>query len=107
MGEPPEVLDDWPFDQPPNRAVITLRQIVDGSRPVLHVTHDSDDHGWQFLGLEGVREEDASVVCFSEIVQIDPSLRQLADMPPGWHAWRRVVGAHWIRAPHNSGPIAP
>jgi len=42
-------MDDWPFDQLPNCAVITLRRIVFGSAPILHVTHDRDDHGWQFL----------------------------------------------------------
>ena len=45
-------MDDWPFDQRPDCAVISLREIVFESAPILHVTHDSDDHGWQFLGLE-------------------------------------------------------
>lgn len=40
---------DWPFDQPPNCAVITQRQIVDGSQPILRVSHDEEDDGWQFL----------------------------------------------------------
>lgn len=53
--------DTWPFDQPPDCAVISLRQIVDGTQPILHVTHDSDDHGWQFNGLDEVKEEDAAV----------------------------------------------
>jgi len=92
-------MSDWPFDQPPHCAVITLRQIVDGSQPVLHVTHDLGDHGWQFLGREDARVEDASVVCLSKIVRIDPSLMQIADLPPGWHAWRQDASAEWIRGP--------
>ena len=32
--------NDWPFDQPPNCAVITLRDIAENRAPVLHVTHD-------------------------------------------------------------------
>jgi hypothetical protein len=93
-------MDDWPFDQPPNCAVITLRPIVFESAPILRVTHDSDDHGWQFLGLEDARVEDASVVCLSEILRLDPSIRELADLPPGWHAWRRAVGVPWTREPN-------
>jgi hypothetical protein len=37
----------WPFDQPPNCAVLTLRSIVFGGAPILYVSHDADDHGWQ------------------------------------------------------------
>lgn len=89
--------DEWAFDQPPDCAVITLRQIADGSRPILHVSHDSDDHGWQFLTLDDAREEDAAVACLKNIVDLDASLLELADMPPGWHAWRSAPGEPWRR----------
>jgi hypothetical protein len=79
---------------------ITLRKIAKGQKPILHVTHDSDDHGWQFLGLEDAREEDASVVCLQEIVRLDSSVLQLADLPPGWHAWRRSIEDPWLREPN-------
>jgi hypothetical protein len=81
-------MDDWPFDQPQNCAVITLRQITQEAAPILHVSHNSDDHGWQFLGWEEARVEDGVVVCFAHILDMDPSIRELADLPPGWHAWR-------------------
>jgi hypothetical protein len=89
---------NWPFDQPPNCAVISLRHIIRRKQPILHVTHDLDDHGWQFLGLDDARMEDAVVVCFAEIVELDPTLRELADMPPGWHAWRPTQNHPWRRA---------
>jgi hypothetical protein len=90
-------MKQWPFDQPPNCAVITLRQIIEGGAPILHVTHDSDDHGWQFLTLADAKEEDALIVCFSHVVERDPTLLQLADLPPGWHAWRKSAESEWIR----------
>ena len=95
-----EKWDDWPFDQPRNCAVITLRQILDGSEPVLHVSHDLDDHGWQFLGLGDAEIEDAAVVSFQLIVDRDGSVRELADLPPGWHAWRGSALEPWMRAPN-------
>lgn len=91
--------DDWPFDQPRNCAVITLRQIADGSEPILRVTHDKDDHGWQFLGRGGAREEDASVVALSGIVALDASVLGVADIPPGWRAWRTSPEDNWMREP--------
>ena len=88
----------WPFDQPPNAAAISLRQIVDGAAPVLLVTHDEDDHGWQFLDNSAEpKVEDAVVVCMSHVVDSDPTLFEVSDLPPGWRAWREYVGAKWLR----------
>ena len=90
---------DWPFDQPPDCAVITLRSIVFGGAPILHVTHDKDDHGWQFLGLEDADVGEAAVVGLDEIVKGDPSVLEVADSPPGWHAWRTSTASPWQREP--------
>jgi hypothetical protein len=32
----------------------------------------------------------------------DPSVLELADLPPGWHAWRRSRDAPWQRAPQTA-----
>jgi hypothetical protein len=68
--------------------------------PILHVTHDEHDHGWQFLGMEDAQENDACVVGLQEIVSRDPSVLELADLPPGWHAWRSSSASPWQRAPN-------
>jgi hypothetical protein len=83
------MIDDWPFDQPRNCAVISLRQIVFGNAPILHVVHDEDDHGWQFLNLDDACEEGASVVSLEDIVKLDPTVLAVAHIPPGWRAWRK------------------
>jgi hypothetical protein len=88
--------DSWPFDQPRNCAVFTTRQVLEGAEPILHVTHDSDGHGWQFLG-RAVREEDAKIIALQEAVELDPSVLQLADLRPGWHAWRDSIDSPWQR----------
>ena len=90
----------WKFDQPPNCAVFTLRSIVKGGAPVLHVTHDAEDHGWQFLGGDTPSETDAMIVGLAEMLDIDPTLETLADLPVSWHAWREHVGDTWTREPH-------
>jgi hypothetical protein len=94
----------WPFDQAPNCAVITLRSIVFGGRPILHVTHDEDDHGWQFLSAGDADEQDAAVVALSEIVELDSSVLEIADMPPGWHAWRASRSSPWERSRRSKTP---
>jgi hypothetical protein len=59
----------------------TTRQVIEGAEPILHVTHDFDDHGWQFLGGDA-REEDAKIIALHEAVELDPSVLQLADLLP-------------------------
>ena len=78
----------WPFSQQKNSAVFSIRSIVKDGAPILHVSHDADDD-WQFLGIETPRLEDAMVICFHDIVDRDPSLRQLANLPLWWHARRK------------------
>lgn len=86
---------DWPFDQPPNCACITLKQIVDQKAPILLVTHDFEDDGWQFLSLEDVTLEDAVVVSMQYMVQLDASVLEVAHIPPGWRAWRQSKTSKW------------
>jgi hypothetical protein len=87
----------WPFDDPENVAVISLRSIVFDGKPILHVTHDEDDGSWQFLGKEDARIEDSAVVALKEIVEMDSSIIELHDLPLGWHAWRENPKAVWRR----------
>ena len=94
---------EWPFDQPRDCAVITLRSIVFDGGPILHVTHDEEDDGWQFLGAEDADADEAAVVGLGEIVKLDPSVVEVADLPPGWHAWRPNRSAPWRRAPKGAG----
>ena len=99
MGRDAPVPDDWPFDQPPNAAAITVRAVLEGD-PILHVSHDEDDHGWQFLdGREAVVEE-GRLISMVEALALDPTLREIADLPPGWIARRESTSAAWVREPH-------
>lgn len=86
--------DLWPFDQPPNCAVITLRRIVDGG-PILFVSHDKDDDGWQFLDGESAEMDEALVVSLKSMLDRDPTLRDLADLPVGWIARRQSRSDPW------------
>ena len=92
--------DTWPFDQPRNCATLTVRQVLDGSEPILLVSHDEDDHGWQFIGISDASLADAKLVCLEEIVHHDPAVLEVADLPPGWLASRDRVGGAWTRREH-------
>ena len=90
--------EQWPFADPKNVAVITLKAIAKGGSPILHVAHDAEDGAWQFLDGSTVSEENASVISLEEITRIDPSVMELADLPLGWYAYRLTANEPWRRA---------
>src|SRR4051812_30842651 len=77
---------DWPFTDPENLAVFTLKRIVRGGSPILRVTHDADDGGRQFLDSGDVAIEEESFVSLREMTRLDPSVLELANLPLGWVA---------------------
>ena len=92
-------MTDWPFEDPPNTAAITTRPVMDDGAPILLVTHDLEDGGWQFLCGTTNDSAEARVVGLGRVCTWDPTLLELADLPEGWRAWRKHVSAPWRRAP--------
>jgi hypothetical protein len=90
--------EGWLFEDPPNVAVLSLKQIVFEGQPILHVTHDSDDGSWQFLGAETPNERNAVIISLEEIVRHDSSIKELSDLPLGWEAWRDSKYSDWKRS---------
>jgi len=90
---------DWPFDDPPNVAVLTTKRIMREDYPILLVVHEDEDEGgeWQFLDGLDLTEADGSVVGLRTIVSRDATVLELADLPFGWYAERTNVNAGWVR----------
>lgn len=89
---------EWPFDDPPNVATITVRQIVEGGEPILLVTRDAEDGGWQFLTGGAFDVADGKVVSLRSMFERDPTIAELVDLQPGWQATRSRGGAAWHRS---------
>lgn len=87
----------WKFDQAPEVGAVTTRQVVDDAMPILLVIHYSDDCSWAFLCDTTDDEEDSRMVTMEEIVEMDPALKEVADLPPGWIAYRDFIGDEWDR----------
>ena len=90
----------WLFDQPPDAAAITTRQVLDGA-PVLSVVHYSDDNSWAFTCGGTSNEADGRVVSMSAILSMQPLLVTVAGLPPGWTATRRSEDDPWELAQSN------
>lgn len=88
-------MENWLFEDQPNVAVITTKNILNNSSDILQVWHDKDDGMWQFLDSTDIDEEDALIVSLKEIVELDNSILQLYSLPLGWVAFRNNRNSEW------------
>jgi len=85
------------FKEPENLAVLTCTHVVNEKSSILFVSHDEDDEGWQFLcGADHHNDKEALVVALDEIVNMDSSVIEVSDMPPGFCATRNKFTSKWI-----------
>ena len=89
---------DWPFADPPDTAIFTVGAVLSGAA-ILYVQHDEEDGAWQFLDGSDVSYTEARVVPLVEIVGLDPSVADVADLPLGWQATRDAPHQAWVRKP--------
>lgn len=90
-------MNSWPFDQPEDCAVFTTTHVIQDGRDIVYVFHDADDHGWQFHYAGEKETKDMMIVALVEIVRHDTTVTEVADLPPGWQAWRKRKGDVWQR----------
>ena len=96
-----KMMDKWVFIDPPETSVVTTKQVTNSEYPVLYVSHELDEDGetvWQFLCLVvPFSMEDAQLVRLDTIVNIDNTLREVADLPLGYAATRDFASGPWKR----------
>jgi hypothetical protein len=98
---PESSLYDWKFSNPPHTGVFTTKSIMNDEEPIVYVSHDTEDGAWQFHGPSESTRESISYVCFHHIVDKDPSINELHDLPTGWCAWRERLSDPWVREPKS------
>lgn len=98
--------DAWAFEDAQNVACFTVKSIMNGTEPILQVFHDEDDGAWQMLPASGADASEAMIVGLGQLVQLDQTLAQLADLPLGWVAWRGRKNSPWLRRPTSQLPVA-
>jgi hypothetical protein len=79
-------------------AAFICSHVFDQTRPVLMVLHEGGD--WQFLcGADHELGDGPRVVGIKHLLDRDPSLHELLDLPSDWEAERLEVGSPWKRKP--------
>ena len=88
----------WPFHEGRNRATFTTRPVTQDAHPILIVTRDLDGD-WQFLCGTTNRPKDGQIVSLGSMLDRDPTIAAVADLQPGWRAFRDHSAAAWRREP--------
>ena len=101
-ADPKSSLFDWKFPSSPHTRAFLSETVHQGKEPVTYVSHDAEDGVWQFLGDSMSDGGEPVLSCLHHPVDNDPSLRELADLPPGWSAQRAKPGEPWIRRKDGS-----
>ncbi len=89
----------WLFSDPPSTIAVTQRLVIERIEPVLFVLHDEDGY-WQFLANAKQEEHIHQVdqifeLSLNELVTLDSSLTQVANLQKGWKAWRTDSKSPW------------
>ncbi|WP_157963324.1 hypothetical protein [Algoriphagus litoralis] len=78
-------------------AVFTTKFVLQDKKLITYVTHDIEDGAWQFFSDDCFDDFEiiAKIVGLNEIMDIDPTLKELADMEPGHVATRKNIKDKW------------
>ena len=78
-----------------SEAVITTRFVLENNSTIVSVFKDTDGE-WQFFGNEEcISEQDARIISLNEILQIDPTIKELFEITSGSHAYRENKDDDW------------
>ena len=96
MSEHTHTFPNWPFTCPVNSAAFCTTLVVHEHLPVLRIAHDANGD-WQFLDATTDDPGAPVLLCMGCVLERDPSLAQVCDLPLGWAAARAAPGEPWER----------
>ena len=85
---------DWRFREPEHTCVFASVRVTRGGFPVLMVIH-RDDGDWVFSCGTTDADEHAVQACLGCVVDRDPTLARVAELPRGHLAFRETAAHPW------------
>ena len=78
-------------------AVFTTIFVVTDKKEVTYVTHEFEDEAWQFFSDDQFEdyEKVSMIVGLGEIIDLDKTLIEIADLPLGYIATRQSIRDKW------------
>jgi hypothetical protein len=85
------------WSDPLDPAVITTASVTSKAKPVLLVIREDGHGGWQFMDGGDVTGFKPQVILKDEILKLDPTLKEVTDLPVDWEARRSSASSPWVR----------
>jgi len=76
----------------------TCSHVLDENQPILLVSRELDGEVLAVCGGENDSATTARVLPLERLLDLDPTLALLADMPDGWVALRESADHDWVRS---------
>jgi hypothetical protein len=85
------------FNDSLNTAVFTTKYVTEDNKEITYVTHDIDDGAWQFFSEDKFEDfgKVAKILSLSQIIKIDETVLEIADLPLGYYATRKSKSEKW------------
>ncbi len=84
------------FDDDLRVAVLTTKYVFKEDKPILHVFHHDEEGMWEFVGDQDLIEADYLTVALEEMISLDSTILEIADLPYGMEAYRKAKNAPWL-----------
>jgi hypothetical protein len=85
------------FKDSMNTAVFTTKFVILDNKDITLVRHDADDGAWTFFSNDKYEDykDVAKIVGLGQIIKIDSSVLEIADLPLGYYASRNSKQDNW------------
>ena len=85
------------FEDSLNTAVFTTKFVVKDKKEITYITHETEDGAWQFFSNDNFDdfEEVSMILSLDEIINLDKTVLEIADLPLGYIASRETVKDKW------------
>jgi len=86
------------FKESEKTVVFTTKFVVLENKEITSVYHYAEDNTWQFYSNDKVENymDVAMLVGLGQIIKIDDTILEIADLPEGYFAFRKAKGEKWV-----------
>lgn len=88
------------FKESLDTVVLTSKYVISGTSPIVYIAHH-EDGTWEFWGKEIIDESEIAVVSLRNIIDIDPTVIEVADLPAEFNAVRKTENDKWTIVSKN------
>jgi hypothetical protein len=90
--------NNYGFKTSLNTAVFTTKFIINENKLITKVSHYKEDGAWEFFSDDEFLEYEkvSKLVSLEEILDLDPSIKDLFNLKEGYQAYRMSLKDKWI-----------